>query len=627
MLFRSIGEFGNVFSDISIAELGDRFAVCNINDQDEDADFRIRYNDGTAVTGELNVDGATDPAYATANLLECIPISSTRWVYAWFDDRGNDITIRLVSGTGTLVTGQNDIDTNVGSPAHVAAAGLRNNRFAIAYFDNIDDDIKMAVYSTAGDTFTAILSPTTIDSAAGTNSRVSVAEVNSGASSRFVVAWWDKAAGDIKAAVYDDSGTEVTAPFVVDSNPDNTYFILDVVSANSLTGTSICDNTFIISHTNSSNTALFKQYLTNGSEWDGICDFENPSFSGQWRNVTYPDINESVRFNVTISDDSQVASWTFSWNLTGAWQNVSNATTSSAAVNATTVQTTDAPDGTNVCYRWYAADVYGKQSQTPTYCFEVGLNLGTLTARWITPTGNTNVLYNLLFNITTQVDCAGGNCGQLNASAYHSTPAFGSGKDGAITITSASTIINNYTYLTANANAQATTISVASTTAFSPGDEVMIIQMQNISGGGAGTYEFKTISSLSASQITFVQPLDNSYYSQSMNTTSASAAQVVRIPHYTNVTLQSGSSITAPAWNGYTGGIVAFRALRALTFYANSNINVSTKGYRGGGCSACGNNDWGQNGEGVTGLGTGGGVGNPPANFPAPDNEIGRAHV
>ena len=56
--------------------------------------------------------------------------------------------------------------------------------------------------------------------------------------------------------------------------------------------------------------------------------------------------------------------------------------------------------------------------------------------------------------------------------------------------------------------------------------------------------------------------------------------QVVRIPQLRDLTVTVTGSITAPAWNGRTGGIVALDVARTLTL--NGVIDVSGRGFRGG---------------------------------------------
>ncbi|MEI6732190.1 MAG: beta-propeller domain-containing protein, partial [archaeon] len=156
---------------------------------------------------------------------------------------------------------------------------------------------------------------------------------------------------------------------------------------------------------------------------------------------------------------------------------------------------------------------------------------------------------------------------------------YGDGRDNKLTVANQNTIVNKYARITSSSlSAGSTTIGVNSALGFAAGDEILIIQMQN-GVGSSGQYEYRTISRVIGNNIV-VPALTNSYYSGNFNTVNANAAQIVRIPHYTTLTVNSGASITAQAWDGYTGGIVAFRVSDTLTL--NGVINVTGKGFRGG---------------------------------------------
>lgn len=217
--------------------------------------------------------------------------------------------------------------------------------------------------------------------------------------------------------------------------------------------------------------------------------------------------------------------------------------------------------------------------------------------------GVTEVAQNRTFDVEATVDCVG-TCGNISAYAIYEGAVFGNGRDGSITVSSLNTVVNNYTYLTGNENSGDTVISVANANEFSEGDEILIIQMQNGTGTGkAGNYEFAIIESITTNDITISVPLTNSYGSGTFDSTSSSATQVVRVPNYIDVNVNSGSSITAPAWNGTQGGIVVFRASNEIDTVGY--INVSQKGFRGGDCNGCGDSADGDQGEGYSGIGTG----------------------
>ncbi|MEO6316860.1 MAG: T9SS type A sorting domain-containing protein [Chitinophagaceae bacterium] len=97
----------------------------------------------------------------------------------------------------------------------------------------------------------------------------------------------------------------------------------------------------------------------------------------------------------------------------------------------------------------------------------------------------------------------------------------------------------------------------------------------------AGLAEMVDITSATASSITLSTALTNSFHFN-----SNSRVQIISYPTLGgggNYTLTGG--ITAPAWNGSTGGVVAFKVSGILTL--NSNITADGRGLRGG---AVGNN-------------------------------------
>ncbi|MDP2175867.1 MAG: T9SS type A sorting domain-containing protein [Bacteroidota bacterium] len=174
------------------------------------------------------------------------------------------------------------------------------------------------------------------------------------------------------------------------------------------------------------------------------------------------------------------------------------------------------------------------------------------------------------------------------------------GSLGAGNIASLNTIVNTYTYLTSNAIAGATSLTVNSNTmsggAFSSnlttGDMIMIIQMQgatinttnNSSYGSitsynsAGLHETRCVASVSGSNIiNLAIPLTNNY-------TASGKVQIIRVPRYTDLRIRSSSSIIAPAWNGRVGGVVALEIQGQLRMdhASTSQINVDQLGFRGG---------------------------------------------
>ncbi|MCW3078500.1 MAG: hypothetical protein JWO32_3109 [Bacteroidetes bacterium] len=174
------------------------------------------------------------------------------------------------------------------------------------------------------------------------------------------------------------------------------------------------------------------------------------------------------------------------------------------------------------------------------------------------------------------------------------------GKDGAPTIAAGtSTIVNLYTPLSASATAGTQTVNVLSSTGYSVGDLIYIIQMQgaavncftnmwgnpnspepyssafgSITGyNNAGNNEYAQIASINSNIISIDCPLKYTYL-------SSGKAQVVRVPRYLSLTVTG--TITCPPWNGSTGGVVAIEVLGNTTINAAGRIDVSGLGFRGG---------------------------------------------
>lgn len=199
------------------------------------------------------------------------------------------------------------------------------------------------------------------------------------------------------------------------------------------------------------------------------------------------------------------------------------------------------------------------------------------------------------------------------------------GKEGAVTVPAGSSVVNTYTYLTADATAGLNTLTVNDNTmtggAFgatplAPGDLIMVIQMQGASidvnttpttgwGGNytvpngffdapwpsnwnvdphewgqvtnynnSGFHERVEVLSVSgANTITLNCNLVNSY-------TASGHVQVIRIPRYTDLTINAGSTIAPTSWDGNSGGVVALEVDGTLTL--NGTISATAAGFRGG---------------------------------------------
>ncbi|MFL5751965.1 MAG: hypothetical protein ACJ76F_01045, partial [Bacteroidia bacterium] len=186
------------------------------------------------------------------------------------------------------------------------------------------------------------------------------------------------------------------------------------------------------------------------------------------------------------------------------------------------------------------------------------------------------------------------------------------GKDGPGNITVANTVVNTVSdTLAVNVAAGATSITVGTGTGFAAGDLVFIIQMQGakVNAGKdtifpdtlnsipsslaygnitnyytTGNNEFFEITSVAGNVLTLDCGLKNSYSAFSQwHSRKFGNTQVIRVPRYTTLSVTGAGSITCNQWNGRTGGVVVVEVKYATTLNAATSIDVSGKGFRGGG--------------------------------------------
>jgi hypothetical protein len=134
---------------------------------------------------------------------------------------------------------------------------------------------------------------------------------------------------------------------------------------------------------------------------------------------------------------------------------------------------------------------------------------------------------------------------------------------------------------------------VTSSTGFGVGNLVLIHQSQ---GTGAGVWETATVAFVaSATSLATSSPLVHTYTNP--------GAQVVLVPEYFNLSVGATATLTAPAWNGTTGGIFVVHSTGTAT--VAGTITMSGRGFRGSNHSlACGSHCFkGNSGESSLGAG------------------------
>lgn len=167
------------------------------------------------------------------------------------------------------------------------------------------------------------------------------------------------------------------------------------------------------------------------------------------------------------------------------------------------------------------------------------------------------------------------------------------GKDGALTISSGTSIINQYASISNNISIGQNTISVTSITNLNIptnltcGDLIMIYQAQGanmtttdnssygniVNYNSAGLFEYRHVVSVNGNTITLNAPLNNNYL-------LIGHPQAVKVPQFTKLKINSGATVTGLNWDGSIGGIVSIHCSDSLIL--NGQIKSDSIGFRGG---------------------------------------------
>jgi hypothetical protein len=151
----------------------------------------------------------------------------------------------------------------------------------------------------------------------------------------------------------------------------------------------------------------------------------------------------------------------------------------------------------------------------------------------------------------------------------------GDGRDGALSVTMPSTVINFASGLASDAAAGATGVSVVDATGFKAGDTALVLASQWSAPGDrarAGTYELHRVLRVLGGALELDRPLDVGF--------TAAGSQAVRVPEYTSVTVAEGASLVAPAWDGAQGGVLALLVMGELN--VDGALSADGAGFRGG---------------------------------------------
>jgi hypothetical protein len=257
--------------------------------------------------------------------------------------------------------------------------------------------------------------------------------------------------------------------------------------------------------------------------------------------------------------------------------------------------------------------------------YEEKATAGLETQRWDVD-GTSNRLSHVLLAFAPAVDTTPANLTQTHYRWRNDNGGesggldTGTGADGSVTISASQNINTNIlgsnragnpdgvltTAASFGSATGGTTLTVAAATGLAANDEIILINLQGdaTNNGNVGNYEFLEIQSIASNTLTFESPIQNLYGATTSNLDLTGQNVIVqRVPQWTDVTLQSGGTLTANAWNGTSGGVVVFRATGTVDVQTGGSISANAIGYRGRGSITDGGGINGESYDGVVGSG------------------------
>ena len=172
----------------------------------------------------------------------------------------------------------------------------------------------------------------------------------------------------------------------------------------------------------------------------------------------------------------------------------------------------------------------------------------------------------------------------------------GDGADGELVVTAPTTLDVPRTTLVVSVTAGEAALAVADAGAFAVGDEVILhasrCDLAVIGEAGRATWGQTTlhITAIDGEVLTLDAAIGQAFDAERCT------VAVQQVPNYTAVTVANGGVLSAPAYDGATGGVLALRASGAVTVEQGGAISADGAGYRGHGV-LCGRRQDGLQGE------------------------------
>lgn len=167
-------------------------------------------------------------------------------------------------------------------------------------------------------------------------------------------------------------------------------------------------------------------------------------------------------------------------------------------------------------------------------------------------------------------------CGQWKPEASDIlVPLALDGKGSKVVVARHGTILNRYERISTDLTSGDRVI-LLSQNDYAVGDLLLVIDNSWTQHEDLTSFEFTRIKAVDCERVTLVHGLMNSYSTEE-------GTQVIQVPEYQSLRIKAEASITAPAWDGTTGGIIAIATDSLLTVQEGGALSVRGLGESGDG--------------------------------------------
>ncbi|MBI5779171.1 MAG: hypothetical protein HZA49_06915 [Planctomycetes bacterium] len=495
-------------------------------------------------------------------------------------NRAETITIRATSGALTATSASNSVTVNPASPNKLAFVQQPTDTISGAAFapavtviirDQYDNNVitatnPVSLTVSAGSTLSG--TTTNVPASGGLATFTGVTVYGIGANRTLTATSGTLISATSSPFSVTASGSSSTLTFIqqpTDTNAGNTISPAITILVRDQVGNPVSNTAVSITTTNGTTMA---GTLTRNSDASGIATFNDLSISlaGTGYVLSATALSGTISatsnaFNIISVSTAPIVTTDPATVITVTW----------ATLNGTVN-----PNGNNTDYyfEWGTTITYGNSTTIQN------AGSGTSDVPVSVTLTSTSLAASTTYYFRLRATNSGGTTlgGNLTFTTY---PDYrGSGADGPLTVTGTFNINTNWSGSRTQADAWNSRVSTmtantatlvdAPSGAISPGDEVILISLKGSSTAftNTGNYEFLRVASVAGNVVTFAWPKIRYYGDATGSDANCGSTQYVmlqRIPNYSGVAVPWDTNLTCSAWNGATGGVLAFRGLNTVS--------------------------------------------------------------